>query len=204
MTAVLADISSSLNGFVTGPGDSVEVPLGEGGEVLHEWIFGLAGWRAAHGMEGGESGPEDDLVTEFFERVGAVLMGRRMFDHGEGPWGEEPPFRKPVFVLTHRTRPPLAKEGGTTFNFVDEGLETALAKAKEAAAGKDVGVASADVIGQCIAGDLLDELTLHVVPVFLDGGVRLFDGLGPGDGPLECVEAFASGGVTHLRFRRAG
>jgi dihydrofolate reductase len=201
MSRVVADISVSLDGFITGPNDSVEEGLGEGGEVLHEWVVRLASWRAAHGYEGGETGPEDEFFAASFGGLGAIVMGRRMFDHGEGPWGEEPPFHIPVFVLTHRPREPLVKQGGTTFTFVEDGLEAALDRARAVAGGKDIGVSAADVIGQCIAGGLLDELTLHVVPVFLGGGVRLFDGLGPADGRFECVEAFSSSEAVHLRFR---
>lgn len=202
MTEVIGEISLSLDGFVAGPGDSVENGLGGGGESLHEWVVALASWREAHGRDGGETGAEDDLFAASLARLGAVVMGRRMFDHGEGPWGDDPPFRKQVFVLTHRTRPPLVK-GETTFNFVD-GLDEALAGAREAAGGSDVSIASAHPIRQCLAAGELDELLLHVVPVFLGGGVALFEGMEPGGAGLRCVEAIASAdsGVAHLRFRR--
>jgi dihydrofolate reductase len=147
---VRADISVSLDGFVTGPNDSVELGLGEGGERLHEWIVDLASWREAHGMEGGKGGQDSDVIEEAIQNVGAVLMGRRMFDHGEAPWGDEPPFRVPVFVVTHRPHDPIEKKGGTTFTFVD-GVDSALDQAQAAAGEKDISVAGgANVIQQLI------------------------------------------------------
>jgi dihydrofolate reductase len=197
---VRADISVSLDGFVTGPNDSVDLGLGEGGERLHEWIVGLASWREAHGMEGGEGGQDSDVMEEAIQNVGAVLMGRRMFDHGEEPWGDEPPFRVPVFVVTHRASEPLEKKGGTTFTFVTDGIESASEQAQAAAGEKDVSVAGgASVIQQLIEARLLDELQIHVVPVLLGGGVRLFDNVSPRE--LELTRVIDSPGVTHMKFR---
>jgi dihydrofolate reductase len=202
MSKVKADISMSLDGFVTGPHDDLDTPLGEGGERLHEWLFGLASWRARHGHEGGEQSVDADVLEEAFARTGAVLMGRRMFDLGERPWGDEPPFRMPVFVVTHQPREPLVKDGGTSFTFVTDGIERALALAREAAGERDVSVAGgADVIRQVIAAGLLDEIQLHVVPVLMGGGVRLFEGLDPADARFEQVRGIASPGVTHLLLR---
>jgi dihydrofolate reductase len=201
MSKVTAEMSVSLDGYVAGPNDGAGNGLGDGGERLHEWVVRLASWRAAHGREGGETGPEDDLFAESFAKVGAAVMGRRMFDNAEGPWGEEPPFHYPVFVLTHRPRDPLVKEGGTTFTFVEDGIESALEQARTAAGEKDVAVAGGQAIQQFIAAGLLDELQLHVVPIFLGGGVSLFGQLGPDTGELECVRAIASPGVTHLKYR---
>lgn len=190
----------SLDGYVTGPDPRPEAPLGDDGERLHDWVTRLASWRARHGMDGGETGPDDDLMAESFD-VGAFVMGRGMFDSGEGPWGEDPPFRVPVFVVTHRGREPLVK-GETTFTFVTDGVESAVAQAREAAGDRDVSLAGgADVARQCIAAGLLDEVTLHVVPIALGGGVRMFDG--PLGGELEPAEAIAGDGVTHLRYRPA-
>lgn len=202
MTKVKADISMSLDGFVTGPGDSVEQPLGEGGEQLHEWVVGLASWRERHGYEGGERGTDADVLEEAFAGVGAILMGRRMFDHGEGPWGDEPPFRMPVFVLTHEPRETLVKQGGTSFTFVTEGIERGLELAREAAGDADVSVAGgADVIRQLLVAGLLDEIQVHVVPLLMGGGVQLFEGLGPGEASFEQIRAIASPAVTHLLLR---
>ena len=150
--AVISDISVSLDGYVAGPNQTLEQPLGEGGEGLHEWVFGLKSWREPHGLEGGEAGLDDDVMSEAIDRKGATIMGRRMFSSGEGPWendpkangwwGDEPPFRHPVFVLTHHAREPLELQG-TTFTFVTDGIEAALEQARAAAEDKDVQVAAA-------------------------------------------------------------
>src|SRR5213075_2469116 len=172
-----------LDGFVAGPNPAVDSPLGEGGEQLHEWMFGLASFRERHGMEGGERNPNDDVVAERTRNVGAVLMGRRMFSGGAGPWeddpvangwwGDDPPFRVPVFVLTHHPREPVDKQGGTSFTFVTDGIESALEQARAAADGKAVSLGGgADVAQQYLAAGLLDELRIHLVPILLGGGVR--------------------------------
>ena len=206
MSRVTAAISTSLDGFVAGPNDSVENGLGDRGEELHEWVTSLRSWREAHGYAGGNTGPDDERFTAAIEATGAIVMGRRMFDHGEGPWGDEPPFHKPVFVLTHRPRGPLVKEGGTTFTFVD-GIESAVAQAREAAGDKDVAVAGGGAaIRVAIEAGLLDELEIHLVPVLLGGGVRLLD-FDPATAArigLEPIHAIDSPGVTHLRFGTRG
>jgi dihydrofolate reductase len=203
VSKVTADMSMSLDGFVAGPNDSVDNGLGDGGEKLHEWVVRLRSWREAHGYEGGETGPVDDRFAASVEATGAIVMGRRMFDHGEGPWGDEPPFHEPVFVLTHRPRDPLVKEGGTTFTFVEDGIETALEQARAAAGEKDVAVAGGQAIQQFVEAGLLDEIEIHLIPVFLGGGVRLFD-FEPSVAKkieLEPIHALDSPGVTHLRYR---
>lgn len=204
MSRVTAEISMSLDGFVAGPNDSVDNGLGDGGELLHEWVLRLRSWREAHGHEGGETGPDDERFAASVEAAGAIVMGRRMFDHGEGPWGDEPPFHEPVFVLTHRPREPLVKEGGTTFTFVEDGIESALGQARAAAGDKDVAVAGGgQAIRQSIEAGLLDELEIHLVPVLLGGGIRLLD-FDPNVAErieFEPVHAIDSPGVTHLRFR---
>lgn len=200
MSIVKADISMSLDGFVAGPNDDPGNGLGDRGELLHEWILGLRSWRERHGYEGGEEGQDGDVMEEAFGGVGAMVMGRRMFANGEGPWGADPPFRVPVFVVQHAPRETLAK-GETTFVFTD-GVERAVERAREAAGDADVAIAGgADVIGQALAAGLLDELQVHVVPVLLGGGVRLFDGLAPGTVELEQVRGIASADVTHLKLR---
>jgi dihydrofolate reductase len=204
VSKVTAEISVSLDGFVAGPNDSVDNGLGDRGEELHEWVTRLRSWREAHGYAGGDTGPDDERFTAAIEATGAIVMGRRMFDHGEGPWGEEPPFHKPVFVLTHRPREPLVKEGGTTFAFVTDGIESAVAQAREAAGGRDVAIAGGgEAIREAIEAGLLDELEVHLVPVLLGGGVRLFDFDPPTAGriELEPIHAIDSPGVTHLRWR---
>lgn len=209
--AVICNISVSLDGFVAGPNQTLEEPLGKGGEGLHEWVFRLKSWRDAHGMEGGETGPDDDVIAEAVERAGATIMGRRMFSSGAGPWeddpkangwwGDEPPFHHPVFVLTHHPREPLELQG-TTFTFVTDGIQAAVEQARAAAGAKDVHVAGgANVIQQYLGAGLLDELELHVVPLLLGGGVRLLDQVGDAPIGLELDRVAGSPHVTHLRYR---
>jgi dihydrofolate reductase len=201
------EISMSLDGYVAGPNQSRDDPLGEGGMQLHEWIVGLAAWRERHGLEGGERNTDSQLIEDSINRVGATIMGKRMFGGGDGPWGDEPwegwwgdepPFGHPVFVLTHHPREPLVK-GATTFTFV-EGIEPALEQALAAAGGKDVGIGGGASVGQqYMKAGLLDELQIHLVPVLLGGGVPLFEGL---EGvALEPASAAASPAVTHLGYR---
>jgi len=208
MNRVTAQISVSLDGFVAGPNPSVEHPLGEGGERLHEWAVATESWRAQHGREGGARDASSELIDRVTSGVGAYVMGRRMFGGGEGPWDEswkgwwddEPPFHAPVFVLTHHPREPLAMKGGTTFTFVTGGIEEAVAQARAAAGDGEVAVAGgASAIQQSLAAGLLDELLLHVVPIVLGGGTRLLEGVG--EPVLEAVEVVASPGVAHLRYR---
>jgi dihydrofolate reductase len=211
MARLFLDISMSLDGFVAGPNQTLEQPLGEGGEGLHEWVFRLASWRAPHGLEGGETGPDDDLVRERLERTGAVIMGRRMFSGGAGSWeddpnadawwGDNPPFHVPVFVLTHHEREPVVKEGGTTFTFVTDGIESALDQALSAAGEKDVSLAGgASVAQQYLQAGLLDELHVHVAPVLLGGGISLFGELGTDAAKLKLTKVLESTFVTHLSY----
>lgn len=200
MSRVAASISVSLDGFVAGPDDGPEVPMGVGGERLHEWVFGLANWRERHGLEGGENNVDAEVLEEGLRNLGAVVVGRRMFDNAGG-WGDEPPFRVPVFVLTHEARNELVK-GETTFTFVNEGIESAIGRARAAAGQKDVSIGGgASTIRQSIAAGLLDELQLHLVPILLGGGVRLFDDALTTE--LERTRVIDSPAVTHLRFRVA-
>jgi len=214
MPRLILDISMSLDGFIAGPNQTLEQPLGEGGELLHEWAFRLASWRKPHGLSGGETGTVDDVVVEeSLGAQGAVVMGRRMFSGGEGPWeddpnadawwGDNPPFHVPVFVLTHHPRETVVKKGGTTFTFVTDGIESALEQARAAAGDKDVSLAGgAHVAQQYLKAGLLDELQIHLVPVLLGGGVRLFDQLGPDPTELQSTRVIESSGVTHLKFRK--
>ena len=212
MGKVTFEISVSLDGFVAGPNPTLEDPLGEGGEQLHEWVVGLASWRERHGLEGGAINASSALIEESLAATGAVVMGRRMFSGGSGPWeddpkadgwwGDDPPFRVPVFVLTHHARETVTKQGGTSFVFVTEGIEAALEQARTAAADKDVLVAGgADVIQQCLRAGLLDEFQLNLVPLLLGGGTRLFDRVDAGRIAFEKTRVVDSEGVTHLRFR---
>jgi len=211
MSKVVAEISTSLDGYVAGPNPTLEHPLGEGGDQLHEWAVRLKSWRETHGLPDGESGPDDELLAESVATTGAVVMGRQMFSGGEGPWeddanangwwGDEPPFHKPVFVLTHHAREPLVLKG-TTFTFVTDGLDSAIDDARAAAAEQDVLVAGgADTIDQAIRAGLVDELQLHLAPVLLGAGARLFDGVAPALPRFEITQVIESPLVTHLRYR---
>jgi dihydrofolate reductase len=199
MSKVFVDITTSLDGFVAGPNDGPELGLGEGGERLHDWLFDLASWRERHGRTGGEAGRDSDALDEAVKATGAVIVGRRMFDNAHG-WGEEPPFHVPVFVLTHRGREPLVKSD-TTFTFVTDGIESAVEQAKAAAGEKDVSIGGgADIIRQALEAGLVDEIQIHVAPLLLGGGIRLFDRLRPGI-ELEKIHVIDSPQVTHLKFR---
>ncbi|HEX3241300.1 MAG TPA: dihydrofolate reductase family protein [Solirubrobacterales bacterium] len=211
MGKVKAQLSVSLDGYMAGPNQSEENPLGEGGMALHEWVVKLASWQQAHGREEGEGdeNPSNAVIEAAKADVGAVVMGRNMFGPVRGPWGEEdwrgwwgeePPFHVPTFVLTHHEREPLEMEGGTTFHFVTEGIESAILQAKEVAGDKDVSVGGgASAIQQCIAAGLLDELLINQVPILLGGGTRLLDGLEPGAG-IELTEVVEGPDALHLRY----
>ena len=211
MSSVTCQLSASLDGFVAGPNQSVEDPIGEGGMRLHEWVFGTESWRRQHGLEGGRKGVDADVAEQMMTGVGAYIMGRRVFGGGAGPWdeswtgwwGDDPPYHTPVFVLTNHPREPLPMEGGTTFTFVTEGIEAALALARAAAGTLDVSIAGgAQTVQQYLAAGLLDELYLHIVPIVLGAGERLLDGVG--NPTLEPVEVVASQAATHVRYRVSG
>jgi dihydrofolate reductase len=202
----------TLDGFIAGPHQSVENPLGEGGERIHQWVYDLKSFREMHGdASGGDTGTNDDVLRESFENIGTTIMGRNMFGGGPGPWrdnawqgwwGDNPPFHSPVFVLTHHAREPLVMQGGTTFFFVTDGIESALRQAKDVAGSRDVALGGgADVAQQYLAAGLIDEMDLHVVPLLLGGGARLFDSLGGTNLNLEPIRTIEGPGVTHLKYR---
>jgi dihydrofolate reductase len=206
-------ISMSLDGFVAGPDQSVDNPLGIGGMRLHEWAFPLAAWRAMHGLEGGEMNASAQVVEESLANIGATVMGRNMFGGHPGPWnakkpwngwwGVNPPFHHPVFVLTHHAREPLTLEGGTTFTFVTDGVQSALEQARRAAGSKDVSLAGgANVARQYLESGVVDEMEINLVPTLLGSGERLFEGLGDDLHGLELVRTVATPKVTHLKFAR--
>ena len=208
MSNVTCQISISLDGFVAGPNQSVANPVGEGGLRLHNWIFETASWRRRQGQAGGALTVDSEVLDETVQNVGAYIMGRKMFGGGAGPWdetwrgwwGEDPPYHVPVFVLTHHARKPLSMEGGTTFNFVTEGIEAALRQARSAAGEKDIAIAGgARTVQQYLAAGNLDELYLHIVPIVLGAGERLLEHVG--DPTLEPVRVIASPVVTHVKYR---
>jgi len=214
MSKVRAGISVSVDGYVAGPVQSMEEPLGIGGEGLHEWLVALKEWRSRQGMEGGEENESSPIVAEENANVGVEIMGRGKFgppsrgpwgagswgdEPWQGWWGDDPPFHYPVFVLTHHERDPLTLTD-TTFTFVTEGVGSAVELAREAAGDRDIFVGGgADTINQFLAAGLLDEIELHVVPVLLGGGSRLFEGVG--EVHLELLRAVSAPGVTHLKYR---
>jgi dihydrofolate reductase len=195
MGIVTCDLSISLDGFVAGPRQSQENPLGEGGMAVHEWHFDAEGVDA-------------EIVEEWQSRPGAYVMGRNMFGPGRGEWdldwrgwwGEDPPYHVPVFVLTHHPRDPLPMDGGTTFHFATDGIEAALAQAREAAGDRNVAIAGgASTVNQYLAAGLVDELHLHIAPLLLHGGERLFEGVPDLD--LHPIGAVGTDVASHVRYR---
>jgi dihydrofolate reductase len=206
---VRLSMAMSLDGFSAGPDQSEQDPLGKGGMQLHEWAFALAAFREVHGMEAGEVNASTQVVEEATQNVGAYIMGRNMFG-GRGAWGDppwdgwwgpNPPYHTPVFVLTHHAREPLVMEGGTTFIFVTDGIESALAQGREAAGERDVVLAGgADIVRQYLRAGAVDEMQINLVPVLLGSGERLIDDLGI-DIRLELARVIDAPGVTHLKYR---
>lgn len=208
MGILTCQISISLDGFVAGPNQSLENPLGEGGMRLHDWVFATASWRRQHSEQGGEDGPDSEVAEDVMKGVGAYVMGRHMFGGGSGPWdpdwkgwwGDEPPYHAPVFVVTHHARQPLTMLGGTTFTFVTDGLASALKQARAAAGDRAVSIAGgASTIRQCLAAGSIDELYLHIVPILLGAGERLLEDVG--DPVLTPLNVVASPAVTHIKYR---
>jgi dihydrofolate reductase len=206
-------ISMSLDGFAAGAEQSRKDPLGIGGERLHEWVVSLAAWRAPHGLEGGEINESSRVLEEELANIGATIMGRNMFGGHPGAWsltqpwkgwwGDNPPFHHPVFVLTHHPRPPLVLEGGTTFTFVTDGIAAALELARSSAGGRDIALAGgADIARQYLSAGLVEEMELHVAPILLGKGERLFEGVADLHG-LRLVRTVAAPDVIHLKFARS-
>jgi dihydrofolate reductase len=211
MSRLRLAISMSLDGFVAGPDQSEQNPLGVGGMELHEWVFPLEAFKSVHGGEDGIVNASSAVVEERRENVGATIMGRNMFGGGTGAWGsdpwqgwwgDDPPYHHPVFVLTHHARDPLAMKGGTTFHFVTDGIESALTQAREAAGERDVWLAGgASAVNQYLAAGVVEEIELSIAPVVLGNGARLFEGLEPGALKLTQVRSVDAPGVTHVKYR---
>lgn len=191
---VFIDIGLSLDGFVAGANRSPANPVGGGGRAIHAWMFGKDGFL--------REGPGGAILQGVFDRTGANIMGRNMFDEGEPHWSETTFQGRPVYVLTHQPRTPWARPGGTTFHFVTDGFESALAQARASAGGKDVRVSGgADVARQAMRAGVVDELTLHIAPVILGGGIRLFDGVGPGEFGFVQTAVGDACGVNHVTYQ---
>ena len=189
MSKVVSEISMSLDGFITGPNVRADNGLGDGGERLHDWMFDA------------KIEADAKIVDEMYAAVGAVVLGKGMFDVGFEPWGDPPPFRMPVFVVTHDVRAPLPMQGGTTYTFVTDGIEAALDLARAAAAGQGVGIwGGAAIIRQYLQAGLLDEMRIHLIPILLGGGIRLFDGIDPAGIELRRATSIETPAATHLRF----
>jgi dihydrofolate reductase len=203
MSKVFATVGMSLDGYIAGPNADPKSPLGDGGVDIHQWAFATNAFLERHGTGGGDStGRDNEIVEHTFQRAGAHIMGRRMFDKGEYNWPEEAPFRGPVFVLTNNPRSPWARKGGTTFYFSGDGVHAALRKAKEASGTKDVRISGgASVIQQFLNGGLVDELELQLAPLLLGKGTRLFGQVDKTKLRLEIVETINSPRVTHLHYK---
>lgn len=205
------NLTVSLDGYVAGPDQSLEYPLGHGAERLHEWAFATRTFRAMHGMDGGATGVDDDFAAAGHAGIGATIMGRNMFGpirgawgtpEWRGWWGDNPPYHHPVFVLTHHPRPPLAMEGGTTFHFITGGIQEALDRARQAAADRDVLIGGgANAVQQYLRAGLVDEIHLVIAPVILGGGARLFDDV-TGMPGYDCVQTASSPAALHVRLVR--
>ncbi|PZG17465.1 deaminase [Micromonospora craterilacus] len=210
MTKVTAQLSVSMDGFYAGPrhdgdGDWLKSAESHGFFRVTRWATEAMAWRERQGFAGGRQDANSEIIAESFASAGAYVMGRRMADGGEVPWGDEPPFRAPVFVVTHRPRQKLLRQGGTSFTYVTDGVESAVAQAQAAAGGKNVAVAGGgSLVRQVLRAGLLDELELHVVPTLLGTGMRLFDA----DLDLDEFEAIeltptrvvSAPDVTHIRY----
>lgn len=201
MTKVFVSMGMSVDGCTEGPNASLTNMGGDGWGDLHAWVFHQQVFRQKLKLgEGGETGPDNRFLEAIFDRTGVSIMGKRMFEAGEKAWPEEPPFHSPVFVLTHEAREPWVRQGGTTFYFVNAGIEDALRRAREVCGGKDIRISGgANLVVQYLNAGLVDELVLSVSPTVL-GGKRLFDGLEPSAVGLEIIDVLASPKVTHLRY----
>ena len=212
LAKVRVHMMMSLDGYTAGPNQSRDRPFGDRTDNFLDWIFKLKTWREMQGQPGGETGATDDVMRETATNIGATVMGRKMFGGGPGPWsesqpwngwwGENPPYHTPVFVITHYARATLPMAGGTVFNFVTEGIEAALERAKEAAGDRDVRIGGgASTVNQYLRAGMIDEIELHVVPMLIGAGERLFVDLGDKQPRLELIRTVAAPDVTHLKYR---
>jgi dihydrofolate reductase len=202
MSKIIVDVAISLDGFMAGDNRGPKNPLGDGGEAIHNWMFRQKAFFRSHGMEGGEEdGADGKLIEEVFARTGAYIMGKRMFEEGEANWPEDL-FKKDVYVLTHEKREPWVQKGATTFYFINNGIESALEKARESANGRDIRIqGGGDTVQQFFNAGLVDELTVHISPVFLGSGIRLFDNIDKTKYTIEISEVIHSPATTHINYK---
>jgi len=208
----VASFSVSLDGFGAGPRQDLSNPLGVGGLELHAWVLNTESWNQMHGEVGGSRGIDNDFAVRSFENVGAWILGRNMFGPVRGPWkddswkgwwGDTPPYHTPVFVLTHYARSPLRLQGGTTFYFVTDGIESALQQAKVAAQGKDVRIGGGvSTIRQYLLANHIDELQLSMAPVLLGEGEHLFNGINFARLGFNSIERVPGERATHVIIRK--
>jgi dihydrofolate reductase len=203
MGKVFFDVGMSLDGFIAGLNGGPVNPLGDHGIEIHNWMFKQNSFLEHLSLEGGEENNIDnDIIKEIFNRIGANIMGKRMFLEGEANWPEKAPFGVPVYVLTHQKRDPWERKGGTTFFFTNENIRTVLERAKEDAGNKDVRISGgADTIRQYLNAGLIDEYSIHLAPIMLGKGVRLFENINIDKFSFKIIKAVNSDSVTHLNYK---
>jgi dihydrofolate reductase len=203
MSKVFFDVGISLDGYIAGPNGGSKNPIGDGGLAIHEWMFKQKSFREKLGMEGGEVNNKDnEIISETFNRIGSNIMGKRMFEEGEANWPEDAPFHCPVYVLTHQKREPWERPGGTIFYFVSDDIHNILENAMKDAGSKDVRISGgASVIRQYLNAGLIDEFSIHMAPMILGSGVRLFENLDQGKYSVKILEVVNSKDVTHLKYK---
>lgn len=201
MGKVFVDMGMSLDGYIAGPNRGPDNPLGDGGPRIHEWMFRAHSWRERQQLGGGEANQDDAIADETFSRAGAYIMGRHMFEEGEHHWPDPPPFQAPVFVLTSQPRDPWVRQGGTTFTFVTDGIERALREAQSIAGEKDVQISGgANVVRQYLNAGYVDDIQIHLAPILLGAGVRLFDCVDTDRARLSIDRVVQSSDVIHMGY----
>ena len=202
MSKIIFDSGISLDGFFAGDNRGPQNPMGGVSGQIHSWMFAQKAFWDHLGLDGGnEDGPDGKLIRETFERTGAYIMGKRMFEEGEASWPNNL-FKADVYVLTHEKRDPWIQEGSTTFYFINDGIESALNKAKQSAKGKDIRIqGGANTIQQFLKAGLIDEFFIHIAPVFLGTGIKLFEGIDSNKYKLEIKEIIPSALTTHIRYQ---
>lgn len=202
MSKIFFDIAISLDGFMAGDHRGPQNPLGDGGRTIHNWMFVQKAFWEHLGMENGnEDGPDGALIRQTIERTGAYIMGKRMFEEGEANWPENL-FKADVYVLTHEKRDPWIQKGTTTYYFINDGIESALEKAKQSANGKDIRIqGGGNIVQQFLIAGLIDEFFIHISPVILGSGIRLFENIDKDKYDVEISDVISSKLTTHIRYK---